>query len=39
MIGGSATEIFFVNDGKTWSALLGEKAKESFLTVKINEHL
>jgi lysophospholipase L1-like esterase len=34
--GGSATESFVINDGKTWPALLGEKAKEEFKHVWIN---
>lgn len=29
-IGGSTTENFFMTDGKTWTALLGKKLKESF---------
>ena len=35
-VGGSATESFLINDGKTWPALLGEKAKESFKHVWLN---
>ncbi len=35
-LGGSATESFVINDGKAWPALLGEKAKESFKHVWLN---
>jgi len=35
-VGGSATESFIINDGKTWPALLGEKAKESFKHAWLN---
>ena len=35
-VGGSETESFVINDGKTWPALLGEKAKESFKHVWLN---
>ena len=35
-VGGSATESFLINDGKTWPALLGENVKESFKHVWLN---
>jgi lysophospholipase L1-like esterase len=35
-VGGSATESFLINDGKTWPALLGKNVKESFKHVWLN---
>jgi lysophospholipase L1-like esterase len=35
-IGGSTTEDFFMTDGKTWTAHLGKKLRESFYPIWIN---
>ncbi|MZH03580.1 MAG: SGNH/GDSL hydrolase family protein, partial [Nitrospinae bacterium] len=35
-VGGSTTENFLITDGKTWPAILGKKANESFKHVWVN---